>query len=134
MYTQKVTKRYSEAIKHEVISKIESGLLTKSEAVTLYDISRTAIVHWIKRAGKQSLLNKVIRIQMPNEINVIKRLEQEKRALESALAQATLKIITLESTLKVLEEETGVTVKKSTVTGLSNVAGHTESLTKGTTR
>ncbi len=115
MQGQKITKHYSLAVRHEALTKIESGLLTKSEAAKLYDVSPATIHHWIKRSGKTSLLNKVIKIQMPNEIDIIKRLEEEKRSLESALAQATLKIITLESTLKVLEEETGTTVKKSTV-------------------
>jgi transposase len=102
------------AVRHEALTAIESGLLTKSEAAKLYDVSPATIHQWIKRSGKTTLLNKIIKIQMPNEVDTIKHLEEEKRNLESALAHATLKIITLESTIKVLEEETGTTVKKST--------------------
>lgn len=134
MYTQKITKRYSSAIKQESLSSIESGLLTKSEAAKLYGVSATTIGRWIKRSGKTGLLNKIIKIQMPNEIDTIKRLEQEKRELESALAHATLKIITLESTIKVLEEETGATVKKSTDRELLSAVFLTPSSKKELTR
>ena len=51
---------------------------------------------------------------MPEEIDRIKKLEEEKRKLESALAQSQLKIITLEATIKVLEEKTGQKAKKKT--------------------
>jgi hypothetical protein len=44
-----------------------------------------------------------MRIEMPDERNRIKELEMEKRALESVLAQAHMKIILLESTVEVLE-------------------------------
>jgi len=51
---------------------------------------------------------------MPEEINRIKKLEEEKKRLESALAQAQLKIIVLESTIEVLEEKSGKKLKKKT--------------------
>ena len=57
---------------------------------------------------------------MPDERNRILKLEQEKQALEKALAHAQLKIMTLEATLEVLEERTGQRVKKKIDTPLSN--------------
>ena len=57
---------------------------------------------------------------MPDERNRIKELEKEKRTLESALAQAHMKILLLESTVEVLEEKAGVRIKKKTDTPLSN--------------
>jgi predicted RNase H-like nuclease (RuvC/YqgF family) len=49
---------------------------------------------------------------MPDEASKVKQLEKEKQALESALAQAQLKIITLEATLEVIEENTKAAAKK----------------------
>jgi len=49
---------------------------------------------------------------MPDEASKLKQLEKEKQALESALAQAQLKIITLEATLEVIEENTKAAAKK----------------------
>ena len=64
---------------------------------------------------------------MPTERDRIKELEQEKRALESALAQAHMKIIVLESTVEVLEGKTGVRDKKKTDTPSSSELGPKDS-------
>jgi transposase-like protein len=124
MYRQRTFTRYSLAFKQKVVSEIESGKIGISEAQKVYDIKGgETIQQWIKKFGKTHLLNKVVHIQMKDEKDKIKELERQKRELESALAQAHLKIITLESTLKVMEEESGVVLKKSTV-----IASSTSSL------
>jgi len=38
--------------------------------------------------GKNHLLNKVVKIELTDEVNMLKLREKEKRELESALAQA----------------------------------------------
>lgn len=119
MKEQKIIKRYSSAFKQKVIAEIASGKYTKSQASQAYTISIPAINYWIKRSGSHHLLNKVIRIQMPKEIDKIKQLEQEKKALESALAQTQLKLINAEATLEIYEEEYGI-VKKNFITGSFN--------------
>ncbi len=96
---------YSEAFKQKVVNEIENGILTKSEARRLYNIGgSTTIQRWLRQLGKSHLINKVIHIQMKDEIDKLKELEKQKRELESALANAHLKIIALEETVKVLEE------------------------------
>lgn len=117
MREPKIFLRYSLAFQQKVVSEIESGKLTISEAKKIYNIGgETTVQKWIKKLGKSHLLNKVIHIEMTDEPNRIKELERQKKELESALAQAHLKIITLESTVKVLEEKTGVRLKKKTNT------------------
>jgi transposase-like protein len=128
MVKQKVTKRYSEAIKREAVATIERGLYTKSQAAKMYGVYPNTISIWIKRVGKPQLLNKVIKVQMPEEIEAIKKLEEEKRKLETALAQAHLKIIALESTIKVLETESRTGLKKSTDIRLSNAVSDIQHL------
>ena len=114
--------RYSLAFKQKVVSEIESGKLGINQAKRIYDIKGEGTVQiWLKKLGKTHLLNKVIHIEMKDEVNKIKELEKEKRALESALAQAQLKIITLESTVKVLEEKAGEKLKKKTDTKSSSI-------------
>ena len=123
MKNQRIITRYSEAFKQKVVSEIESGKLGINQAKRIYDIKGEGTVQiWLKKHGKTHLLNKVIHIEMKDEVNKIKELEKEKRALESALAQAQLKIITLESTVKVLEEKAGEKLKKKTDTKSSNTA------------
>jgi transposase len=113
-------KRYSTAFKQKVIEEIESGKLTKSGARRLYGIGgETTIQKWIKQFGKLHLLNKIIRIELKDEVSKLKQLEKEKKELESALAQAHLKLVTYESIIEVAEEELGRDFKKNLKSELS---------------
>lgn len=110
---QKIIKRYSRAFQQKVVTEIETGQLRISSAMKLYDITgATTIQGWIRKHGKQHLLNKVVRIEMKDEQNKIQEQEKKIRALQAALSDAHLKIIALESTITVLERETGA-VKKN---------------------
>jgi transposase-like protein len=129
---QKETKRYSISFKQKVIKEIEEGKITKSEARKLYGIGGSGTVEkWIRKIGKLHLLNKIVRIELKDEVSRIKQLEKEKKDLESALAQAHLKLIVYESIISVSEEELGIDLKKN----LKSVAltGATKPV-KGSTR
>lgn len=122
MKQQRIVRRYSVAFKQKVVSEIEAGTLTIAHAQKLYDIrGRGSIYYWLRHMGKAHLLNHIVRIQMADETSKLKQLEKEKQRLESALAQAHLKILTLEATLEVLEEQAGVSAKKKTDAGLSKL-------------
>lgn len=106
--------RYSTSFKRKVVNEIESGKLTKNGARRLYGIGGGSIIQqWIKKFGKLHLLNKVVRIEMQDEVSKLKQLEKEKKELESALAQAHLKLLTYETIIEVAEEELGVDIKKN---------------------
>lgn len=63
------TKQYSLSFKQKVISEIEGGKLTKEGARKLYDIGGGSVINsWIKKFGKEHLLNKVVRIEMKDEV------------------------------------------------------------------
>jgi transposase len=128
--------RYSIAFRQKVVSEIENGKLGGiAEAKKLYDIrGGGTIQEWMKRLGKTHLLNRVIHIEMKDKVSKIKELEKQKKALESALAQAQLKIITLESTVKVLEEKAGEKLKKKTDTKSSNTVSEIKNSKKGDTQ
>jgi transposase-like protein len=107
-------KQYSLAFKQMVVSQIESGKFTISEAKRTYDIGGCATIpKWLKKFGKDHLLNKVVRIEMKGERDRIKELERQKRELESALAQEHLKNICLESLIECVEEHYQIDVKKN---------------------
>ena len=63
--------------------------------------------------GKNHLLAKVVRIEMRDEKDNMKEMKSRERELEKALAGAQLKIMALESTIEVMEEEYGMKVKKN---------------------
>ena len=114
MSEPRVFYRYSLAFKQKVVSEIESGGLSLSEARRVYDIKGCGTIPaWLKRFGKNHLLNKVVRIEMKDEKDKIKELERQKRELESALAQAHLKNLSLEALIECVEEEYRIDVKKN---------------------
>lgn len=109
-----VTKRYSTAFKLKVVKEIEEGKLTLSGAKKLYGIGGgDTIQKWIRKLGKLHLLNKIIRVEMKDEVSKIKELEKQKKELESALAQAHLKILAYESLIEAAENKLGIDLKKN---------------------
>jgi transposase len=111
---QKTTYRYSLAFKQKVIGEIESGKFSIGEARRIYDIRGCATISdWLKKFGKDHLLDKVVRIEMKGEKDRLKELEREKKQLESALAQAHLKNLCLEALIESAEEHYGVDIKKN---------------------
>ena len=97
-----------------MISEIELGKLTIANAQKIYDIKGGQTIQaWIKKLGKNHLLSKVVRIEMKDEKDKLKELERQKQQLESALAQAHLKIICLESVIECVDEHYAIDVKKT---------------------
>jgi transposase-like protein len=120
---EKILHRYSISFKQAVVADVTSGQYTVLEAARIHDIKFQMIYRWLKQYGGPGSQTRIVRIEMPDERNRILKLEQEKQALEKALAHAQLKIMTLEATLEVLEERTGQRVKKKTDTPLSDGSG-----------
>lgn len=111
---EKKMRIYSEAFKQKVVKQIENGYLSVSQAKELYDIGGIQTIYrWIRELGKTELISKVVYVKMKDEKSKIKELEKQKRELESALAQAQLKIITLEATITVLSEKDDKKLKKN---------------------
>jgi transposase len=135
MEDERTTIRYSEAFKRKVVEEVESGKYSISGAMRVYDIGgKMTIQRWIRKLGKRHLVGTTVRIEMKDETDKIKALEKEKQALESALAQAQLKIIVLESTISVLEEKSGTAAKKKSDVPLSSEPSKTPDIEKGDTK
>ena len=105
--------RYSLAFRQKVVSEIESGKLSYSVAQRVYGIKGCGTIpNWVKKLGKNHLLNKVVRVEMKDEKDTIKELQRQKGELESALAQAHLKNIVLEGLIEAAGEYYGADLKK----------------------
>ena len=107
-------KRYSDAFQRKIVSEIEMGKYTILQARKIYDITgKGTVERWLRKQGKNELIGKIIRIEMKNESDKLKELEREKQKLESALAQAHLKILCLESTIEVANDYYQTDLKKN---------------------
>lgn len=106
--------RYSLAFKQKVVSEIEKGKLGISEAKRLYGIKGEETIQlWIKKLGKNHLLNKVVRIEMKDEKDLMRELQKENKKLKEVLGDARVKEIALETLVEVINEEYGIDAKKN---------------------
>lgn len=104
---------YSYAFKQKVVQEVENGKLTRGQARELYGIKGgSTITCWIKKMGKNHLINKVVRIELKDEPSKLKELKQRTRELEKALADAHLRLLSYETFIEVAEEELGRSLKK----------------------
>lgn len=120
MPEQRSVIRYSPAFKRKVVEEIESGKYTVGEIRRIYDIwGSETIDRWLKKFGRTHLLSRVIRVEMKDEKDKLKELERQKRELESALAQAHLKILSLETMIDIAEDRFDIKIKKKSDTPAS---------------
>lgn len=100
--------RYSEAFKQQVLNEIEQGDLTISEAKRKYGIAGGGTIHhWARKYGSFGVIQKVIKVETPNERDRLKELEAENKKLKLMIAELVLDRKIAESTLEVMCEQRG---------------------------
>jgi transposase len=105
--------KYSSAFKSKVVSEIERGKHTITSARRMYDINGNGTVeNWIRQLGKNHLVGKVVRVETRDERSKAKQLEEDKRKLESALANSHLRILALENIIELASKELDMDLKK----------------------
>lgn len=110
---QKILYRYSNCFKEKVVQEISAGS-SISEVRRRYDIKgENTVQSWIKKFGRNELLNTVIRVKMRSEDDKIKSLEAENKRLKIALAEAVLVKDVLETLIDVVDEHYQTDVKKN---------------------
>lgn len=111
---QKTVVRYSISFKRKVVKEIEEEGLGITEAARRYGIKGgQTIQNWIRKFGKNHLLNKMVRVEMKGEKDRLKELEAELKRAKLALADATLKNDVLETLIMVVNEHYQTDVKKN---------------------
>jgi transposase-like protein len=97
-----------------VVSEVEAGKYSVSEAKRIYDIKGAQTVKlWVEKMGKNHLLARVVRIEMKDERDTLRELKKQKKELESALAQEVLKNLALESLVEAAGEHYKTDLKKT---------------------
>lgn len=88
----RVTKRYSEAFKLQVVRDVEQGRYSGPTAAgRAYGVTgEGTVAGWVRRFGKDHILGKVVRVMKADEETEVKTLRKRVRELERALADAHL--------------------------------------------
>ena len=81
----KTRMKYSEAFKLQVLRELEEGKFASKEAARrTYGIRGDGtLINWINRYGKEHLLDKVVRVETPKEVNELKELRKRMREMYS---------------------------------------------------
>lgn len=109
----KTVKRYSDAFRRQVVAEYEAGS-TISQLQRKYGITGGQTIQtWIKKYAIEGLRHDLVRIQIADEINRIKELEDQVQELEQALGRVMLEKIKLESIVEELMAEDKDGIKKN---------------------
>ena len=104
----------------KVVQEVSEGS-SISEVRRCYGIrGGDTVQKWIKKYGREELLNTVIHIKMRGETDQLKKLESENKKLKIALADAILEKDVLETLIEVVDEHCQTDVKKKNRTGVIN--------------
>lgn len=110
---QKPVVRYSDCFKQMVVQEIEKDGLTIHQCQLKYGITGgQTIQNWIKKFGKNHLLNKIIRVETKEQTSEIQLLKKEIKALKEAYAEAMLELKVHQEIIKVSDQMLGTDLKK----------------------
>lgn len=106
--------QYSISFKQKVVREIEEEGLTFGQARRRYGITGGSTIQmWLRKFGKNHLLNKVVRVEMKGEKDRLKELEAEVKRLKMALADSTMEKHVLETLIEIVNEHYQTDVKKN---------------------
>lgn len=116
--------RYGEAFKKQVVAEVRSGAVSQTGAARKYGVGgKMTIRKWLRKYGVGEMVAQVVTIDMENRRDKVSELEREKRQLESALAQAQLKVMALEALIDVAEAKYHIPIKKNSGGRRSSCSG-----------
>lgn len=107
-------KRRSEAEMIKIVREIEAGVFKKKEACRKYGLNRNTLVNWMRRLSVRTLQQDGGAGLLLNmtEKQQDRALHQKIKKLTRALEQAHLKAESLETMIKVAEEELHIKIRK----------------------
>lgn len=112
--------RYSDCFKQSVVSEVEKNGLTIQQARDRFGIKGTNTIQlWLKKYGRNHLLNKVVRVETKDEINELKQLREENKRLKIAYAELAIDHKLSEKVLEKADELMGLDLKKKYEQALS---------------
>lgn len=108
------SRRYSISFKQQVVRELEESGASKEWIRKKYGIKGgSTLQDWIRKFGKNHLINQIIRIETMEEKDRIKQLEQEIKKLKMALADSLLAQRSLEVVIDEANKEYKTDLKKN---------------------
>lgn len=109
----KSTIRYSESFKEQVVRSIERGDHSIRSASIHYGIGGSETIRsWIKKRGKLRLLNKIVRVETPEDQPKFEALKAEIEQLKAALIKSQVEGVVSDAYLKVACRKLGLDIEE----------------------
>ena len=106
-------RRYSEAFRIQIVREYEAGTTIFSLRQKYGIGGKHTIQNWVRKYSREGLRHQLMIIQTPEEQDKVKELKERVRQLEQVVAQLSLDKLMLQSAVTVIEQETGMDVKKN---------------------
>jgi transposase-like protein len=110
---RKTTFRYSFSFKQQVVKEVESGVGFEALRRRYGIKGGQTIQEWVRKFGKDHLLNKIVRVETLDEKDRMKSLEEEVKKLKLALADSLLAQRSLEVVINEANKEYKTDLKKN---------------------
>ena len=119
-YVKRTQKDYSYSFKLQIVQEIESGFLSRTQAMDKYGIqARSTITTWLKKYGNldyHSLTHGIMKETPEQRIleleQKVKQLEKEKALAEHRADRADKKVILFDMMIDIAEEEFKIPIRK----------------------
>lgn len=90
-------RRFSVAFKSEILRQIDNGERDIAEVCKVYDLNYSTVLQWVNKAQLKNLELWRTRVELPEEVNRIKLLEEENKKLKQILVNKELDILYFKS-------------------------------------
>lgn len=110
-----VSKRriFSETLKRQIVSDLDSKVTTIREISELYNVSRTAVYKWVYKYSPHNERGIIQVVQMQSESEKTKLFQQRVMELEAALGRKHLETDYLNKLIELANKELNLDLKKN---------------------
>lgn len=112
---RKIGRSYPDEVKRKVVGEIQSGFHSHRTAAKLYGMSRNTVNSWVVQyslLNLESLNSQEEFMTKSTESSTIRHLHRQVIELQKALVKSQLKVDSLETMIKVSEEELKIKIRK----------------------
>jgi transposase-like protein len=103
--------RYSHAFKMQIVREVEKGMGSAEATARKYNIKgKCTVMGWVRQLGSGKY-GKIIRVEIPDEINELTRLRRQLRQAKEALADAHMELVVEKTFLEVACQQIDQTVE-----------------------
>ena len=109
---ERMLRRFSEEIKREQVSLIDSGKRSIAQVSRELEVSRRSIYCWLKKYSLTYQSQTRIIVEKKSYQNKVKELEARLKEVEAALGRKQIELEFLEKLVELSEQEHGIEIRK----------------------